>query len=150
AILLRFEQRFCGDRRIDLQDRLTDRYRQRLRKRRKVVAAAVTDQELIVELFAQPPQDAAHRRLSDVYFLCRSGHVLFREQRIERREQIEVKILHKYQLLNLRREQSAWPILQVGKLNLSTLGRGGKRRLRTTSDGGKRAVSSQDCAFYRQ
>jgi hypothetical protein len=107
-----------------IRNRLPNRDGERLRKWRQVVAAAVANKELVVELIAQTAQDAAHRRLRDVHLFCRPRHVFLGEQSVERRQQVEVEILHELQSFGACRQPSVQPILQVGKLNLSISNRG--------------------------
>ena len=115
---------------IDLQNCLPYGNCQRLGEGRQVVAAADADEQFVIKLIAQPPQDAAHRRLGDMHLFRRARDVLLRQQGVERGQQVEIEIFYIFHRLNRRTQVSEKADSSGWKMPSVNAGASCKRRCR--------------------
>ena len=66
--------------------------RSSLAERGQLEAAAAADEQLVVEVLAQPGQRAAHRRLAHRHPLAGVGEVALLQQRVQREQQVGVDL----------------------------------------------------------
>ena len=74
---------------------------QLLGQRCQLEAAPDADQQLVVEVLAQPGQRAAHRRLAHRHPLAGVGEVLLLEQRVQGQQQVGVDLAQPFPLARL-------------------------------------------------
>ena len=78
---------------IDTQQDVIDSLHERLCQRRQLRFASHLDDQRVIEILAQPGQDATHGRLGNKQAFTGACDVLFRQKRPERTQEIQIELV---------------------------------------------------------